>query len=312
MKYHDSLITEDVPGRTNEKGLPSSHLFGVNRIYDLESYFRDHPGIAFVVIREHCCAKTFASTYSTAGVYGNHQSNALSETISIVSQGLLKALVQVATCRFDEVNERDTFPQPKMAAPYFFLYHHRSKLLRLAEEFQPDHCNRRGTSAEITALLDYINEAEGEEFREADELLKKGKTNHRHYQKLFCPNDIVVVQNKNYLSAFVPYQWPTRTDKELELACWSWHLQGKWLHRRQEDLGLSLLTSEEVSIQDLKVYPLRYASPDVRDRLQLRGQKYWNMRRQTFVSYSGDDFLDERHHVSIPTLMPFLQPEIYV
>lgn len=160
MNHHDSLITEDVPGRTNEKGLPSSHLFGVNRIYDLESYFRDNPGIAFVVNREQRCAKTFASTSSAAGVYGNHQSNASPETISIVSQGLLKALAQVATCRLDEVNDRDTFPQPEMAAPYFFLYHHRRELLRLAEELQPVHYNRRGTSAEITALLNYINKAE--------------------------------------------------------------------------------------------------------------------------------------------------------
>lgn len=307
MNHHGSLITEDVPGRINEEGLPSIHLFGVNPICDLESYFRDNPGIAFVVIREHRCAKTFASASSK-----NHQSNALPESISIVSQGLLKALAQVATCQLDEVNYRDTFPQPEMAAPYFFLYHHRSELLQLAEELQPVHCNRHGTSEEITALLNYINKAKGDEFREADELLKKGKTNRRHYQKLFCPNDIVIVQNKNCLSAFVPHQWPTRTDEGLKIACWSWHLQGKWLRRKQEDLDLSRLTSEEVSIQDLKVHPLRYASSDVRDRLRLRGQKYWNMRHRTFVSYSGDDFLDEQHHVSIPTLMPFLQPEIYV
>lgn len=312
INHHDSLITEDVPGRINEEGLPSSHLFGVNRIYDVESYFRDNPRIAFVVIREHHCAKTFASTSNTAGVHGNHQLNALPETISIVSQGLLKALTEVATCPLDEVNYRVTFPRPEMAAPYLFLYHHRSELLQLAEKLQPVHCNRRGTSAEITALLNYVNKAEGDNFREADELLKKGKTTRRHCQKLFCPHDIVIVQNQKCLSAFVPHQWPTWTEEGLDIACWSWHLQGKWLQRRQEDLVLSLLTSEEVSIQDLKVHPLRYVSSDVRDRLRLRGQKYWNMRHQTFVSYRGDDFLDEQHHVSIPTLKPFLKPEIYV
>lgn len=296
MDYHDSLISENFPGRINEEELPSSHLSEANPVYDLENYFKYNPNIAFVVIREHHCD-------------GKHQSNPLPDTISIVSQSLLEAMTKVATCSLDKVDYHAGFPRPEMAAPYFFLYHHRRDLLRLAKNLQP--VNSR-TSAEITTLLNYVNEAEGEGFREADQLLQQGNTNRRHYRKLFRPNEIVIFQNKNGLSACVPYKWPKPTQEGLNIACWSWHLQGKWLQRRHEDLTLSLLTRDNIAIQDLTVYPLRYASPDVRDRLRSRGQKYWNMRHQTFVSYSGDDFLDEQHHVSIPIEVPFPPLEIYV
>lgn len=299
MSYHVSLISERVPERKNS--MYSGHLSGIKYIYDLERYFENSLNIAFVVIREHHCAQRFAPTSHITEVCDKNQSNALPESISIVSQGLRNALNQVATCYIDEVSSHPTFPRPEMAAPYFFLYHHRSDLLQLAEKLQPIDSYRSDTSAEIMALLRYINEAEGEGFREADELFQQGKTNRRHYQKLFRPNDIVIFQNKNALSGCVPRKWPVPTQEGLSIACWSWHLQGKWLKRMQQDLYLSVLTHKEVSIQDLKVYPLRCASPDVRDQLRLRGQKYWNMRHQTFVSYSGDDFLDEQHHVSIPT-----------
>lgn len=306
MNHHDSLITEDVPGRINEEGLPSTHLSGVNHIYDLEEYFRSNPDIAFVVIREHHCAKKFASASNTAHAHGKYRSNASPETISIVSQSLLKAFAQVATCHLDEGGFHDEFPRPEMAAPYYFLYHHRSHLLQLAQSLQPLNSGQSGTSTKIMALLNYIDEAEGERFQEADELSKQGKINRRHYQKLFLPNDIVIVQNKNGLSACVIHEWPQPTQEGLNLTCWSWHLQGKWLQRKQEDWVLSVISRAEIPIQDLKVYPLRYASPDVVDRLRLRGQKYWNLRHQTFVSYSGEDFLDEQHHVSIPTQFPFV------
>lgn len=301
MDYHDSLISEDIPGRINEEGLPSSHLSGINPIYDLEAYFKSNPDIAFVVIREHHCAKTLASASQTTIIHGKQQSNALPEIMSIVSQQLSRALVQVATCRPEEVSYHDNFPQPQMAAPYFFLYHHRSNLFQLAEQSRHVNSNKDGKGAELMALLNYIAEAEGAGFREADELLQQGMTNRRHYQKLFRPNDIIIAQNKQGLSAYVPHKWPKMNKDGLNIACWSWQLQGKWLHRKQEDFVLPTLIHGEVSVQDMEVYPLRFASPDVRDRLRLRGQRYWNMRHHTFVSYSGDDFLDEQHHVSIPT-----------
>lgn len=44
------------------------------------------------------------------------------------------------------------------------------------------------------------------------------------------------------------------------------------------------------SIQDLTVFPIRYAGPEVAEKLRKRGENFWRCRHREFVSYTGWDF----------------------
>ena len=49
---------------------------------------------------------------------------------------------------------------------------------------------------------------------------------------------------------------------------------------------------------ELECYPSEYASKNILQKLMGRGQKYWGMRRKSFVSYSGLDWHSDQHYVS--------------
>lgn len=56
--------------------------------------------------------------------------------------------------------------------------------------------------------------------------------------------------------------------------------------------AIEILTStkeEFVSIADLNIYPLEYATTELRDRLQKRGEMFWRFRLRRFVSYSNTE-----------------------
>lgn len=52
-----------------------------------------------------------------------------------------------------------------------------------------------------------------------------------------------------------------------------------------------------IPIQELPVYPIKYATQDVLIQLKNRGQKFWNLRYQQYVSYTGWDVKEDENHV---------------
>lgn len=52
---------------------------------------------------------------------------------------------------------------------------------------------------------------------------------------------------------------------------------------------LTATKDEVVSIKDLNIYPLEYASTELRDRLQKRGEMFWMFRLRRFVSYNNSE-----------------------
>lgn len=297
-RYHDCIVSKDAPSLVNEKGPHRGHLSGKQPVYDLEAFLRDNPEVPFLVIREYDCSKLSLSLSPLdVMVYGlnDHLKYALPESISIVSDTLRTALRRVAVCGIDEVAWHQSFPRPEMAAPYLFLYHHRKFLRQLTQRSRLD---ERLTSTHVTALLRYLDRKHGKDFQEADQLLQKRKTSKKHFEKLFRPHDAILVQDDNVLSGWVPDDWPRRTNSGLSISCWRWNLQGQWLQREQRKLDLSISGHGQIDIEKLGAYPLQYAPLLIQKQLEQRGQKYWDMRYQSFVCYNGHDFEGDKFYVS--------------
>ncbi|KAI1357335.1 hypothetical protein F5Y08DRAFT_352717 [Xylaria arbuscula] len=73
-----------------------------------------------------------------------------------------------------------------------------------------------------------------------------------------------------------------------------------------ENVKLSDARCETMSIQDLQVYPLRFAPPKIVEQLQMRGKTFWKCRNRGFVSYqentaSQDTTVDERYMIDLKT-----------
>ncbi len=183
-------------------------------------------------------------------------------------------------------NEIETYP-------HRFFYHHRSQLANYAESaggLVRDHIN---------ALLSYIQASQGQVHDEADGLIAQGKIQRSHLEMLFCPNDIVLAKTAGSLAAYVLRAWP-QGGSTISLDCWAWGFDGNWLHRKSETLTVLRPPHEQISIRDLEVFPLRFATPEELEQLRTRGQKFWNLRYQSFVTYNGWDAKAEQFYVSYP------------
>ena len=89
-------------------------------------------------------------------------------------------------------------------------------------------------------------------------------------------------------------------------SAWHWEFDGKFARRYdilqfqiKEELDSTsnessldeLDLSKETSITDLHVYPLRFLSSDIQEKLRQRGQMFWKCRQRRYVSYleNGED-----------------------
>ncbi|KAL9035253.1 MAG: hypothetical protein Q9214_006670, partial [Letrouitia sp. 1 TL-2023] len=209
------------------------------------------------------------------------------ESIYLVSVTLRSTLIKLGDFSpFDGIDE--------MNAPYIFVYHYRRQLQELAKRRQGD------VSHHISLLLSYIESHYREEYDDADTKFAKGVVIQEHLTKLWIPNQVFIYSEKGHHMAYVLYEWPENRlfdigyKKDLQITGWSWSYDGDKLYRTRISIVINLGSHDEIRIDQLRAYPLKYSTRELRNRLRDRGLKFWNLRGQHLKAYSGLDFHKER------------------
>lgn len=300
--YHPTDLFADVPQRLSNTSRYRGHFSGAKPIYDVEEFLSQCGELGFLVFKNYQCA----TKHNVANP--NNRDTLASDSISIVSIKLQELISRIAECPLIGVNGdatknhgySSTHPvinEFEIPSPYNFLFHHRAQLLDEVYSHTLEDSISTPDSV-ITALLQCLEENQGDVFREADELFKRGQTTVQHLQRLFRPNEVVIARLNNVYSAYVLRDWPSiNQDSSWSLPCWSWGYDGSFFSRKATNLTLHYQLGEVTRITDLRVFPLRFASDDLKNELIKRGKHFWGMRYKHYVSYNGWDFKREEFYV---------------
>jgi hypothetical protein len=280
-------------------------------IPDVSGYVKQQHDIAFMV------AKFYEPTEQEKEVQQAVRSKtrlprpqSSSESIRLESESMIEAMEAYVDSRpmfkeqFRSYNVREPIP-----APYLFWYYDRSPTAfdGLSESHR-DH---------MIKLTTWIDENYGEMYGRVDTQLQRGFVSYDSVQFLIQPGDAVVVKEKSIddevsytakiatsspvsktpkkpdnLAFEVP--WKTRNSEDNTKFTWIWRVDC-WTYRYNGsfyrcpiwiDIKIQAKEiNEEVSIQDLNAYPLRYTSSGVKSVLEQRGRTFWTCRERRIVSY---------------------------
>ncbi|GAB1312745.1 hypothetical protein MFIFM68171_02955 [Madurella fahalii] len=176
--------------------------------------------------------------------------------------------------------------EKSLVPPYLQVYHTRARARTLAQEVLDERL-----AAQVLLLLNYVEEAFGPEYLEADNLFKQGLVTREHVDKLFGPNDIIVCTEEGELVAYVSTLCPSPTHgaAEVNIRCYNWAFDG--FFRRQEKTIDILWPSKDngpIPITELDSYPLRFdPSGQLEKMLRERGNVFWSCRKRNFVGYTA-------------------------
>ncbi|KAI0972612.1 hypothetical protein F4678DRAFT_460182 [Xylaria arbuscula] len=282
----------DEPRRVSKQGF---HLIGNTLVPDLDDYLHSRKEVSFIVYRDYFCKQGTRSSMS--GSSTDNPGTKYGELFSIMSEDLHATIQRRSKFapnkdaykldRFD-YGDQDLSPALSMAFSEYshrFLYHHRAELSAEAET------TTKGSL--IRALVSYMAENPSNMYNKCDHLFSKGLVSHDTLPWLFHPNDVLVASAGPLEIAYVLRRFP-KEGPRLDLDCWNWGYDGHWLRRTDTRVSVDVPTYSTIRINELAVYPLRFATEETKGRLLNNGQKFWNLRHQSFVSYEGPDFKGER------------------
>ncbi|KAI4619722.1 hypothetical protein J4E83_005577 [Alternaria metachromatica] len=295
-------------------------LLANNPIRKIEYYLDQHPEIAFAIYKEY--KQTPPSDRSKIetkdGVY--RSPTPAHEFLSIIADDMLDAveeLVQQIPKFGDYFPYFD--PEGQILAPYLFMYYSAPFIPEILPDLDTPSQNL------IRQLQSAIEKSYGYEYDSAKLQAEKGRVSRKHLKYLFQPGDVLVRNGTGgYVpQACIATDWIERPETTLEdsqyeesdyiqrkriprygplansessrklttysweVPMWYWLFDGAFAKQESRiEITMSLGYEEEtVAIRDLNVYPLRYASEDMRLLLEKRGKTFWSLRNRHFVSY---------------------------
>lgn len=312
LNHHFALFYEDVPFKSKESGIVSRHLSGHIPIPSLKRYLETVDNCSFIVYRLYTCDKhgqDAPRNRLTVLPKVTRMSNKLEyrEFIAIMSQRLERAILDLASCNPDDCSSplclQDYQGLIMMGAPYRFIYHHRTELLNYIKSA------KHSTQPKALALLNYVDATVGAKHKRADDLFRRGITDFQSLNFLFKPNDILVVANQGRHTSHALNTWLASLHTP-HWGCWTWTYDGSSFMRKPGAVqvpDLKNVKNRTVSIRELGTYPIKYAPENIRKSLKERGQKFWALRSQSYISYTGWDVLKDENHVSSPLLLTSFQ-----
>jgi hypothetical protein len=302
LRHHFAEYYEDVPFKSQDSGIKSRHLSGHVPIPSLKRYISAiKKRASFLVFREYHCTNTrryaprHRKTVFPKLAMMSRDREDCDESIVVISRSLDSAIRQISICHYPDTfnhqaEELANFGYLQLRPPYAFVYHHRSLLLEHAKT-----C-KSSVRSQILAFLEYVEGNFGARFKKADELFRHEKTDQRSLEYLFCPGDIVLSHDQNTITAYNLASWPHPFSN---FECWGWTFDGLQFVRKSTFLSFGLASSirTTIPIQDLSVYPIKYAPQDLLNDLKRRGERFWNLRFQHYISYTGWDVTKDENHV---------------
>lgn len=232
------------------------------------------------------------------------------ETIRLESQDMKEAMEAFFTSGPELKKEHPNYVSTDpLSAPYLFWYHHRSPT---AFDSLSDHHRKL-----LLMLTDWIDEAYGEKYARVDEQLKRGVVSYDSMVYLVRPGDVVVLNSKPGKEGGILYgkiseasptsitpkalllepdesPWKKKVKTEKKKYSWKWALP-VWqynydglFYKNRTFVNMEMEAEhldEEIAIQKLNIYPLRYATDATKDLLEQRGKIFWSCRERKLVAY---------------------------
>ncbi|KAI9687110.1 MAG: hypothetical protein M1822_002521 [Bathelium mastoideum] len=311
------------------------HLDGRRRISDEEEWIRRQEKRPFVVFLEYSCKNVEQDSLSKRrrrrnrrepGYLndlddGKKQDDLLSaaqpftEELHILSDDLKEAVSNMFDSNSDLATYRpsDFEEKGRLHAPYIFHYHfpqqiHESKGLNAdAQDF----------SEEFWLLQQYFKVQTEPTEHEANDLFARGIVTSQYLPYLFPPGGLLVTSGNDGL--FVVRQScasppsdnkydslpELHAGKEIILPIDKVEFDGDF-RRKNESIAFEYSYQDEpfLRIQDLSIYPLKYASQEVQDYLRKRGRFFYSCKNGKYVVGPGqndDGLSDVRYMVDALT-----------
>ncbi|KAL9579549.1 MAG: hypothetical protein Q9212_005049 [Teloschistes hypoglaucus] len=262
-KYAPPQVYRDVPCVKEATDSRDAHLCGTKPVIDLQAFMEnDKDGIAFIAVRTVHCSAASVLILRTDGP----SSLRWTEAIYAKSRLIKQAMGNVATCYFQTGAEEHLF------------------------ERQPE------ATQHIENLLQYADKRFDVEFAEADSLFASGIVDQEHLEYLFKPNELVISEKYEKPAAFVLEHWPTMNRHGwITLYCWSFQTDGRGFARKPSIFEILPIDAKTTAIQNLTIYPLKFATKEVQEMIQRRGEKHWDLRTATQVTYKGWDAAQDQY-----------------
>jgi hypothetical protein len=234
------------------------------------------------------------------------EAKARKEKVVLETTEMTQALMEFVQQNPSLEEEFDDWPTiTELRAPYLFWYGCRSPTA--LDDLEPRHQEL------MKLVVDFIEEGYLSDWEKADTMFESGYVSLSTMPYLVKPGEVIVTIEEGQHFGLVANSWAyTRAQRPLrdlwqryldktETAVpksmwsvngWAYRFDGE-LYKKGEscELSLSVRTEdEEVKMSELGFYPLRFASQEVREKLEQRGKTYWTLcRSQKLVSYQEDD-----------------------
>ncbi|KAL6831924.1 hypothetical protein V8C40DRAFT_273345 [Trichoderma camerunense] len=203
----------------------------------------------------------------------------------------------------------------EMSAPYPWWYHYRHNRNKIS--------NLPKTERELIHLLtNWIDVNYSELYDRVDEQLKRGVVSATSLPFLAQPGEVLVRRDAEGVEAFLATSWLDKEKKNSEIQVppedpdwtllsvpsskkseWNWEVDawsyvysgGFYRVMRKLVINLDVATADtEIPIVGLDVFPLRFASQELRETLERRGKTFWNSRYGNYLSYDNQN-KNEKH-----------------
>ncbi|KAI1132884.1 ATPase [Nemania abortiva] len=297
QQSHDESLYLDPPWVVNS-GPYKAHLRGSNKIHSFELYLERNKEITFLVFREFECCD---SIRQSRGSDLKAEDLVVSEYVSNISDEFRQALIQCCDSAFKETappNFRDG-DVDKIHHPYLWWFHGRSSIEETKVQISAD------LQLRLDLFQSYLDECLGAEWAAADHLLSTGNITAAYVHYLFVPREICILntqaQPTSLLEAFTFIDWLDLPERLIVGTKWTF--DGNFQEEdTQFDLELPQSLTQELRIQDLPIYPSRFADEGDIVAIRERGKMFWKCRYRNYVCYKGSE-LDRANHMSDPRFM---------
>ncbi|KAI2780238.1 hypothetical protein F4815DRAFT_470573 [Daldinia loculata] len=310
-------------------------LAGNLPVRDIQSYLERNPEICFVVYRDFSVPvsrkKDVDHTLSVP-----KQSSEMIETTSMDLTTTITKFMSYYDFGADAVDEiggtdvpdhhsTDADGSTELLAPYPAFYHASRRamdpfleLLKYSEKQQ------------FQLLLDYVMSHFGNEYNDAEEIIRNGRITKRYFQYLFKPGDVIVQKETNEARGLICSSWVTeervkddkrKTSGKVSMIQYTikaryWTFDGVF-SRKTTDLKWEIDDSynSKLEIDGLSICPLAYVNENLTAKLRRRGEWIWKCRTKQLVSYHEDgnrqlhDSDDERYMIDMMVYRELHKPD---
>jgi uncharacterized protein DUF7025 len=301
------------------------HIRGRDLVKNIEIYIERHKELAFIVYHDYFCQghgvhtrpqnngdnhRDLGLNYGVRTDGDDHQTRHNSKRrvqedenveikpkashlhiiCDILHRGMLSLLKQDQVLKSSLNYSKDDQEVP---LPFLAYYHFRTTL-----QTALDRIDNEDEQIQLQLLSSYVYSAYSDEFSQADSMLSRGVVTQPFLKYLFVPGEVIIKTKSgqvmgylqqgflNFSPLFTGSSHQMEEPKLTTLTGQTWDFNGEFTKRYEKlDVDWANSLKGEQYINKLNVYPLRYASDEVKQSLAARGKTFWACRKHNYVEY---------------------------